>query len=668
MSFYTSISFFIFFLFSLSVIAQEQEAFPSNHNYAKQGENISEIREQMERKLSIIDETVKVQNRKLEQLGRYYMKEGDEYLDFKEQIYHHNNQMLENVRNDNDATFSQIDIDTNWTILNIGIIITMVSLLFGVAAPLYISNQNKRELEKTSNTLTNEFKRNLKIISNQSKNDLNLFKTKIQEELAQEVKDFKNELQIIKIQISCIEQQAKESAQKAKKEAERSTYNANMAKLFDQAEKDNNSIEKIEKFNQIERLIKESYDKYKSNTPALFVCYNNRGLEKMKLGDMQSASEDFNKAVKLYPENYQSYINKARSEELLSNHSEAIQTYNTIVKLISGRAMQEEENKILAMTYTNRGIQKLIIGRYEEAIEDFNQAEILGVTNDILYTNRALTYFQLKQFNKSLTNYNKALLINPNNKIALSGRAELYFSERKYEKALEDYKEAQKHDSENAKIWLNIGIVESRLGQSRAAIQSLIQSLKYDSDNIITHTCLSEIYAEINDIDNAIKHLSKCIKLAPLNHTAYFNRGNLKSRAGNHTGAIEDLTSAIRLKPEFYNSYIIRSGDYIEIGKYKEAIADCLIVLEHKPNSIPTLINLATAKMLTGDLNDALNIMNNMIKREQNQPIYYNIRANIYQNMALASSNDEESSNFSKKAEDDLAIAAQLPDEPFSFS
>ncbi len=66
-----------------------------------------------------------------------------------------------------------------------------------------------------------------------------------------------------------------------------------------------------------------------------------------------------------------------------------------------------------AGTYYNRGGTHYELGKYQEAIEDFNQAITLAPQDAEAYMGRSFTHYRLGNYQKAIQDYNQAIKINP---------------------------------------------------------------------------------------------------------------------------------------------------------------------------------------------------------------------------------------------------------------
>ena len=165
-------------------------------------------------------------------------------------------------------------------------------------------------------------------------------------------------------QLRMVENEAKNSIEKIKIEAKRETN-----KLIEENNKNiqeyNLFILGVQTYINKDYKISESYFneviKLNSNYSE---AYNNRGIVKYNLGNINEAIEDYNKAIELNPNYAEAYNNRGIVKYNLGNINEAIEDYNKAIEL----------NSNYSEAYYNRGLVKLELKENEEALNDFETA------------------------------------------------------------------------------------------------------------------------------------------------------------------------------------------------------------------------------------------------------------------------------------------------------
>jgi tetratricopeptide (TPR) repeat protein len=98
-------------------------------------------------------------------------------------------------------------------------------------------------------------------------------------------------------------------------------------------------------------------------TPDLVEEYNHRGVAKFELGDKQGAISDYNRAIKLDPEDTFAYYNRGVAKFESGDKQGAILDFDRVI------ALDPQD----AEAYSNRGTVKLALGDRQGAIADLTR-------------------------------------------------------------------------------------------------------------------------------------------------------------------------------------------------------------------------------------------------------------------------------------------------------
>jgi tetratricopeptide (TPR) repeat protein len=116
----------------------------------------------------------------------------------------------------------------------------------------------------------------------------------------------------------------------------------------------------------------------------------------------------YDQAIKLFPEYGSAYINRGQVKLLMGRYLEAISDFNTGISF-------DSEDKI---SYNNRGLCKYYLGQYEDAINDFKKALSIELgesfnenfdTDKYSLNNIANSYFALGNTKEACDFWNKAI-------------------------------------------------------------------------------------------------------------------------------------------------------------------------------------------------------------------------------------------------------------------
>jgi tetratricopeptide (TPR) repeat protein len=141
---------------------------------------------------------------------------------------------------------------------------------------------------------------------------------------------------------------------------------------------------------------------------------------------LNSALDDFNKAIGIAPDNIQPYLGKGMVFLLLNKFEEAIEEFKRVLQL----------NPKCAIAYLQRGLAYRSINKFDEATSDFSNAIKFEPNEMTHYHTRGITYLLMEQSKLALDDFNKAIDIDPTN-------SQFYKSRAIAENKLGLFKEAQ---------------------------------------------------------------------------------------------------------------------------------------------------------------------------------------------------------------------------------
>ncbi|CAF3758981.1 unnamed protein product [Rotaria socialis] len=99
------------------------------------------------------------------------------------------------------------------------------------------------------------------------------------------------------------------------------------------------------------------------------------GVRLAEQNHLIEAIEHFSRAIALNPQNPSAYNNRAQAYQLLSKTDEAMVDLSTAIDLISNG---KNNQKILSLALTQRGVLHRLLGDEKASLDDFTQAAELG--------------------------------------------------------------------------------------------------------------------------------------------------------------------------------------------------------------------------------------------------------------------------------------------------
>ena len=285
----------------------------------------------------------------------------------------------------------------------------------------------------------------------------------------------------------------------------------------------------------------------------------NSGIEKARSGDFDKAFADLNKVIEMDPRNADAYMARADLKMRLNRNEGAIADLDIAIEIDSQRANAhaetfadvdkdiEEIDTRLSQAYNNRGVAKLGLGRYYEALMDLNTSIEINPRNAEAYYNRGLVKKDLQRYEDSLTDLNTSIEINPRN-------AEAYY---------------------------NRGLVKKDLQRYEDSLTDLNTSIEINPESIDTYFERADVKILLERPEEALTDLSTIIEIDPRNGKAYHNRGLVNNMLNRHEQAIADYDKVIEINPRSAEAYFNRGLiKIISLGRNEEGQTDMKKVLE----------------------------------------------------------------------------------------
>ncbi len=235
----------------------------------------------------------------------------------------------------------------------------------------------------------------------------------------------------------------------------------------------------------------------------------NTGNDKYKLRDFNEAISDYSAAIQINPEIPAPFYGRAISKFALKDFSGAKEDFFHLDKNFPDFSIriyyylgiiELEENfpetciefltKYLSKNgkdsdaYFNRAKAKVILGKSQEAIEDFDNAIESDPTNWEALLSRGIEKYKLKDFKHSVIDFNNSIEIQPNNAKAFNCRGVAKEQLKEIEDALKDFLSAMEIEPSHATAAYNYARLKSDEGNYDAALEYLDKAVHSKEDFI----------------------------------------------------------------------------------------------------------------------------------------------------------------------------------------
>ncbi len=259
--------------------------------------------------------------------------------------------------------------------------------------------------------------------------------------------------------------------------------------------------------------------------------YLNSGDSHFIENNYELALADYNKAIKINPENYHAYLHRA--------------------------ALYKEQKE------------------YDLALRDYSEAIKIDPKEQHVYWNRAALYKQLKEYDLALRDYSEAIKIDPKEQHVYWNRAELYKQQKEYDLALRDYSEAIKIDPEGHQVYWNRAELYKQQKEYDLALADINKAIELNPSSMY-YKVRGSVYYMKKQYDSAIQEYVKAIKLdnnyaAAYNSLAWLLATCTDKKYRNGLKAIEYAKKAVDLDPES-QMFDTLAAAYAEAGDFDMAL------------------------------------------------------------------------------------------------
>ncbi len=285
---------------------------------------------------------------------------------------------------------------------------------------------------------------------------------------------------------------------------------------------------------------------------------------------------------------YNSFLKKG--EELIQQgkYDEALECYDNAISLYP-------DNK---GGLINKGVTLLNLKRYGEALNCFDKVLTIE-SDDIALAGKGTALGGLNKYEEALGYFDAALKIRPNNDIALALKGNALLGLNRYDNALKCAEEALKinpsgnpnpawtgtMNSGTELAWLVKGIVLINRGQYEEALKCFDNALEINSNNLDALIRRGAVLLELGRYEEAIKSCEDAIKIDQSSISAWIIKGNALVSLGHYEDAIERFDRV--LKVDFNNVLALlgRANALVGLGSYQDAVELYNRILKIDPNN-----------------------------------------------------------------------------------
>jgi len=227
-------------------------------------------------------------------------------------------------------------------------------------------------------------------------------------------------------------------------------------------------------------------------------------------GYMQKAMLDFDNSIKVSPAYSIPYYDQGLIYETLNDHHRAENSFSNALKYDT---LYKENNFLQESSYLNLSSEKIMLGKYDEAIIILKKAISKYPANSTVHFNLGIAYYHNAGYDSALDEYNKAI-----------GSP----------KDLPEY-------------YNNRRVVKDSLLDFTGAVTDFSKALEIKQDFIDALKNRGMTKIKLNDYDGAVNDLTKALNISPDIGMIWYYRGLAFSKLHKQTEAAADWAEARKL-------------------------------------------------------------------------------------------------------------------------
>lgn len=334
---------------------------------------------------------------------------------------------------------------------------------------------------------------------------------------------------------------------------------------------------------------------------------SDRGLMWVVKGKPDLAIIDLDAAIRLDPKLAVAYNSRGLARMDLKQWDDAIRDFDKAIEF----EKTIERDHSLAVVYVNRGIAKKHKRRFEAALRDYDTAIRLDANCELALYNRALLlYYKLHRTKEALDDFAEAVRIDPDCMPTRYERACVLIGLGELRKAIADLDEVIRREPQNklalrkrGNAWFSLG---EPAGKPSRALADLDSVLRLDPEDVEALCSRGAVFWAHRDYEKALVDLNQAISLDPSEPRAYGNRALVYLVQEDYEKALTDLNEGIRLDPHNATSHANRAVVMLELGKFRDGVSDCDRAIQLNPKFRDAHFNRALCLRHLGEYKSAI--------------------------------------------------------------
>jgi tetratricopeptide (TPR) repeat protein len=210
-------------------------------------------------------------------------------------------------------------------------------------------------------------------------------------------------------------------------------------------------------------------------------------------------------------------------------------------------ARQTDNERLVTWAHNGLGNVYDELGRYEEAIAEYQRAIELDPKDAYPHNGLGNVYYELGRYDEALAEYERAIELDPKYAYPHNGLGSVYYELGRYDDAIAEYERAIELNPTDGGFYYNLGNANVSLERHEEAIQTYLKAIELKPDYLPAYLALGRTYRQLDRYEELARHSQRARELlAPDDH---YNWACLEAICGNTEKALEHLKLALEKEP-----------------------------------------------------------------------------------------------------------------------
>jgi len=296
---------------------------------------------------------------------------------------------------------------------------------------------------------------------------------------------------------------------------------------------------------------------------------------------------------------------------------------------------------------SNLGAALARLGRYADAIEQYKRALALDGRNQGIRFNLAVAYYKTARILSASKELEAVVAAQPGNKNAVLLLADCNLRLGEFKRVIELLTPVERSEPDNRAVAYLLGMAlinDKQLDKGQERIERILR----DGDSPEAHVMMGTTYLNVNEYDKALKEFKRAVDLNPKLPSVNSLYGQTLLRMGATEEAMTAFRRELEINPNDFDSCLQIGILLKEDQKLDEARDYLLRALTVRPSEPNARFYLASIDVAQGKLNEALPLLEQLVKDAADFAAAHVTLATVYYRMGRKADGDREKAIVNK--------------------